>query len=196
MENNNGQFKKGERRSPATEFKTGEHWRPPAPFREKEYLLREYVKKQRSLENIATEYGVSASAISFWLRKHEIPRRTMSECRKIKHWGLPGKNNPMFGKRGCLSPMWKGGHTPERQACYSSLEWTAAVRAVWKRDKASCQRCGAKGKDFNYNIHHLVSFSVAALRCEVRNLILFCCPCHKWVHSRKNINKEYIRKEG
>ena len=196
MENNNGQFKKGERRSPATEFKKGEHWRPPAPFREKEYLLREYVEKQRSLGEIAAECGVSEPAIRFWFNKHEIPRRTTSESRKVKHWGAYGKDNPMFGKRGSLASSWKGGHTPERQTCYSSLEWTAAVRAVWKRDKAVCQRCGAKGRDVGYNIHHLVSFSVAALRCEVRNLILFCCPCHKRVHSRKNINKEYIRKEG
>lgn len=29
-----GRFKKGERRSPATEFKPGEHWRKPQAFRE------------------------------------------------------------------------------------------------------------------------------------------------------------------
>lgn len=87
------------------------------------------------------------------------------------------------------------GSTPERQACYSSREWKQAVKVVWKRDKASCQRCGIKAQyyDGKFNIHHIVSFQVKDLRTDPKNLILFCSKCHKWVHSNENNKKEWIK---
>ncbi len=47
----------------------------------------------------------------------------------------------MKGRKGSDTPNWKGGITPERQAVYYSLEWSNAVKAVWKRDDATCQKC-------------------------------------------------------
>jgi len=52
----NGRFHKGERRSPATEFKPGQHaYRPPRPHWRKEWLLHEYVLLGRSTGEIAAE---------------------------------------------------------------------------------------------------------------------------------------------
>jgi hypothetical protein len=101
------------------------------------------------------------------------------------------------GKRGADTPNWKGGITPERQALYGSLEWKLAVKAVWKRDNAICQRCKLdhrtiKRGEVIFDIHHIVSFENKALRAEVSNLVLLCRPCHLWVHSRENKNKEYL----
>jgi 5-methylcytosine-specific restriction endonuclease McrA len=101
------------------------------------------------------------------------------------------------GKRGAETPNWKGGVTPERQALYSSPEWTEAVKAVWQRDKAICQRCQLDHRAVNrsevlFDIHHIVSFSVRELRCEVSNLVLLCASCHDFVHSNGNIDREFL----
>ncbi len=102
----------------------------------------------------------------------------------------------MKGRKGKETPSWKGGITPERQTVYSSEAWVEAVKKVWERDKAICQRCGknhnqpkARG---TFHIHHIVSFEVKKLRTSVDNLILFCAKCHRWVHGKKNVNKEFI----
>lgn len=190
---NDGRFKKGEHRSPATEFKKGQHWRPHAVFREKEYLRREYVEKQRPAGDIGAEHGVTEAAILFWLKKHNIPRRSMTEIRSRKKWGQAGSKNGMYGRRGENNPNWKGGCTPERQDFYSSEEWKRVARLVKKRDGRTCQRCGASGPDAKLEIHHIVRFAVVKLRAEPTNLVMLCDPCHVFVHSRNNTKKEFIR---
>jgi hypothetical protein len=199
MEANAGRFKKGERRSPATEFKKGEHWRPHQRFRERAWLEREYVERQRSAADIGRDFGVRCTAIFFWLERHGIPRRSMSDSRKVKRWGARGAANPMYGKRGAQVPSWKGGVTPERQAFYSTPEWQAAAVTVYQRDSGSCQRCGRQprgraGKK-QMHIHHIVSFAVVALRSELTNLVLLCTKCHRFVHSRANAAGEFVGKE-
>jgi transposase-like protein len=128
MRNNKGQFKKGH------------HWRQAQPFRDKAWLTREYAQLGRSTGDIAAQFGVTDAAVLFWLRKHGIPRRSISQARKLKRWGAVGADNPMWNRKGELNPNWKGGVTPERQAFYASAEWKRVCRVVWKRDKATCQR--------------------------------------------------------
>lgn len=108
----------------------------------------------------------------------------------------PEVGSYMKGRKGADTPNWKGGATPERQAFYCSKEWADAVKAVWKRDEAICQRCG---KNHNvaesrgtFHIHHIVSFMVARLRAKVSNLVLLCNECHRFVHSKKNTHKSFI----
>lgn len=102
------------------------------------------------------------------------------------------------GKRGNVVWNWKGGITPERETFYRSEEWKEAVKAVWKRDNAICQRCGLDYRTVDrktsrkFHIHHIVSFMVKELRADPGNLVLLCHPCHMWVHSSKNVNKEFI----
>jgi len=110
-----------------------------------------------------------------------------------------GKSNEPYwrGKTGEQHPSYKGGLTPERQSVYSSTEWVEAVKAVWSRDKATCQCCGklhntteARG---TFHIHHIVSFQVKELRTEPSNLVLLCKDCHKFIHSKKNASKQFIK---
>lgn len=198
MEKNDGRFKKGERRSPATEFKQGEHWREDQPFRHVEWLQREYVEQARSAGDIAKQFGVTAGAVLFWLHKHGIPRRTTAQARALKHWGAVGADNPMWNKRGELNPRWLGGVTPERQSFYTSRAWKDACKAVWKRDNATCQRCGlyrTEQPDMPFHIHHIRSFAVAELRAETANLVLLCETCHHFVHSRENVDGDFLSQE-
>jgi 5-methylcytosine-specific restriction endonuclease McrA len=177
------------------QFGKGDHWREPQAFREKEWLVANYINAQRSTGEIAAEFGTTDAAILFWLRRHEIPRRTVAQARAIKHWGQEGEDNPMWNKRGELNPRWLGGVTPERQDFYTSRAWKDACRTVWGRDKGICQRCGIKHKealDIPFHIHHIVSFADKDLRAEPGNLVLLCEVCHWFVHSRRNLNGEFL----
>lgn len=197
MDKYDGRIKKGEHRSPKTEFKNGSHWRNPKPFWNKEWLLEEYIAKQRTSTEIASEFGVSKNTILFWLKKHGIQARSTAETREIKYWGLRGRENPMYGRLGSSSSNWRGGCTPERQAFYSSIEWANAVRVVWKRDRARCRRCGVDGgrNSVPLHVHHIASFQIKEKRAEPENLVLVCRRCHIFIHSRKNTNAEFIEKE-
>lgn len=91
---------------------------------------------------------------------------------------------------------WKGGISPERQTVYASPEWKSAVKTIWKRDAATCQKCGVKKKDARslpFDIHHIVSFQNKELRCSPDNLVLLCEPCHYWIHSKANTQKLFIK---
>jgi len=188
-----GRIQKGERLSPATEFKKGSHWRERKPHWDKEWLVREYVTNQRSTGEIAEQINTTDGNVIYWLRKHNIPRRSIKEARAVKHWGADGDKNPMFGKRGSEVPSWKGGCTPERQQFYASQEWIQASALVWKRDNYACQRCAVIASDAKMHIHHIVSFASEELRSELTNLILLCVKCHRWVHSKANTDHLFIK---
>jgi len=188
MRNKQGQFVKGHRASPSTEFKKGQHWRDEKAYWNREWLHHEYITLEKSAAEIATEQGCTENNILYWLHKHAIPRRTVAEVRAGKHWGLSGPANGMYGVTGEDNPNWKGGLTPDRQLFYSSIEWKEVSQVVWKRDNGKCRRCGESAE----HIHHIVTFMVRALRAESDNLILLCRPCHHWVHSRENISGDFI----
>lgn len=193
MAKHDTRIKPGEHRSPETEFRPGQHWRERKPFWDREWLEREYVERQRSAADIATEWEVTEAAIFFWLRKHKIPRRSIVEARSVKHWGISGEANGMYGKRGDQVPNWKGGITPERQAFYSSAEWKVAARMVTERDRGICRRCGKGpliGRDSQK--HHIVPFTVKGRRADVDNIVTLCAKCHGFVHGKSNTTGEFL----
>lgn len=185
-----GRFVKGQHYSIDTEFKKGQHWRSHKPYWDKEWLIMEYVDKRKSAVEIAKENNCTFQNICYWLDKHGIKRRTTKEIRAEKNWGLKGNLNGMYGACGKLNPNWRGGCTPERQSFYMSHEWKNVCSKVYKRDNAKCVRCGST-KDLH--IHHIESFSNKEKRSSLDNLVLLCKVCHHFVHSKKNVNKEYIR---
>jgi len=167
----------------------------PKAYWDRDWLYREYIEKGRSASEIAESFNCGMTNIAHYLCKFNIPTRSVSEARKLRHWGLEGEANGMFGKTGEDSPSWKGGCTPDRQDFYVSQEWKRAVRVTWKRDHAQCQRCGkrAKGRgNGDFHIHHIISFAVREFRAEPNNLILLCANCHHWIHSRENTEGEFL----
>lgn len=189
-----GRFKKGISYSIETQFKKGQHWRERKSHWDRDWLYNKYVVEKMSIPDIAKICGCTDSNISFWMKKHDIKGRTVSEARKEKYWGLSGEDNPMWNRKGELNINWKGGITAERQSFYTSVEWKNVCSLVWKRDIASCQRCGILADNgIPIHIHHIVSFKEKEIRGDINNLILLCKICHNWVHSKKNINKQYIK---
>lgn len=101
-------------------------------------------------------------------------------------------------KTGRKPASYRGGVTPERQQIYSSEKWEDCVKYVWKRDNYTCKRCGKNWKirqkdEKTFEIHHLYGFAeYSMLRCNPDNLVLLCHKCHKYVHNKKNINREFL----
>lgn len=177
-------------------FLKGQHWRNPKLYWNKEWLENEYKNKLKPANQIAKENGCGENNIFIFLKKFNIKTRTMREIRSIKKWGLSGKTNGMYNRKGDLNPNWKGGITPERQLHYVSLEWKKSMKIAWKRDNESCKKCGIKRDnrhDKTHCVHHIVGFANKELRNNINNLTVLCKSCHNFVHSKLNINKEFMK---
>jgi len=197
-------------------------------YKNKGWMINEYVEKKRTANDIAKEEKRDAKTIWSWLKKFGIETRPMggdsssgsfkkgesiwvgrkhkeSTKQKMRAAAIAdgrvpwGKGNDPYwkGRSGEMHPCFKGGLTPERQSVYSSQEWVDAVKIVWARDSATCQGCGshhntAKARG-TFHIHHIVSFQVKELQTEPSNLVLLCKDCHKFVHSKKNTTKKFIK---
>ena len=192
----------------------------------KEWLQDQYITQGKDANQIALEIGRDGKSVWTWLKNYGIPTRKrgedkrqhfkkghkMNEGRKlsdehreairqarIKDGRVPylkdGKH--WLHHEGAKPWTWRGGITPERQAFYSSDEWKDAVKAVWSRDKATCQRCSKHHNTAEsrgtFHIHHIISFMNKELRAEPSNLVLLCRSCHLWVHSSANTEKQFIK---
>lgn len=160
--------------------------------------LRDYGIQKRPR---GTDYGnafVKGQESAFKGKKHKDETKEKIRKRRLEDGHVPYLRNGKHWLKGTkgISPAYLGGITPERQAFYSTEEWCSAVKTVWKRDKNKCQRCGKNHNDAThrgtFHIHHIVGFKVVELRSEPSNLVLLCRECHIWVHSKKNINKDYL----
>jgi len=191
MRDDKGRFVKGHRANPETEFKPGEHWRPRRPWWEKGWLEAQYAEK--SAGDIAAEHGVTENAIFFWLHKHGIQTRTISEARKLKHWGVSGEDNPMFGRTGEDSPNWKDGRSVELRVLYNNPEWRALREVMIEQAEGQCAKCGSAE---NLHVHCSDPDGGVDAHWLKENLVVLCRGCHNWVHSRENADGEYLTGGG
>lgn len=101
----------------------------------KDYLLREYVEKKRSSEDIAKENGTYAMKILRLLQKYDIPKRTNSEAQVATF--EKGRESPFKGRK--LTPEQKKAisdrvaktykdMTPDEKASYA-----ARSKANWEK---------------------------------------------------------------
>lgn len=175
-------------------FVSGSHWRPHQVFREQEYLVREYVGAGRSASDIALEHHVTEGAILHWLRKHEVTRRTVSQARELKHWRVEGSANGMFGMFEYLNPNYRGGVSPDRQKLYARSIGQKFLAQVLERDGHCCRRCGKSATTArSLHVHHVVAWDASEeLRFAVFNGVTLCVSCHRWVHSKANVAREFL----
>ena len=172
----------------------------------KELLLELYVTQNLTSIMIAKTLNRSKPLILAYMKKYNIPRRTMSvaktgrklnvsdEWRKARSKKYSGKGNAMYGRRGKNHPAWI---TPEaRKTClYDQIRGMQENRnwrkQVLDRDNNACVLCGSKE---HLNADHIKSFAAAikenkiterqqAIDCmelwDVNNGRTLCESCHK-----------------
>lgn len=175
-------------------FTKGHHWRTPKPHWDRAWLDREYSQNGRAASDIAAQSGCNENNILFWLSKHGIPRRSMKEVRQRKHWGVSGKNNPMFGRTGAANPRFVDGGSPERQRLYVQGVGREFLKAVRVRDEFKCVRCRAPKKGpKSLHVHHIRPWAGhPEMRFDMGNVVTLCRDCHSWVHSKANAKREWL----
>ena len=195
----------------------------------KEELYNLYIEQGLSANKIAKIVHRDSKRVWEWLKEYDIPTRPRgTDYGQQFHKGEPsrfkGKHHSEEAKEkfrqarikdghvpylikgihwlhasGRKPASWKGGVTPERQIMYSSDKWKRCVKEVWRRDNATCQRCGKQynltDRSQHFHIHHMYSFAnYPYLRMNPDNLVLLCPDCHRFVHSKENIEHEFITK--
>lgn len=173
---------------------TKKHDRKRKPFWDRDWLVREYIENGRSSTDIARQFGVRDSAVQWWFKKHKVPVRTTAETRAIKHWGLSGTANPMFGRTGAANPNYRDGRSPERQRIYAQARGREFLKTVHARDGCRCVRCGSpKHTQRVLHVHHIEPWAEnESKRLDLSNAVTLCRSCHRWVHSEANIAQEYL----
>lgn len=202
------------------------NWQRRAKPVSEEWLREKYLKEKLDCTQIAALVNRDPKSVWNWMKDLGIPTRKrgmdvrqqfpkgyrgragckltekhkdqLREARK-RDGRIPAYVNGVhwtkfYGRHGST---WKGGISPERQAFYATPEWADAVKSVWHRDDAFCQRCGLDHRSIQrateqFHIHHIDSFMVRERRADVSNLLLLCDKCHRWIHSRKNTEKKYL----
>jgi len=148
-----------------------------------------------------TDYGQNfkiGDVSPFTGKKHTQQAKDKIRAVRLKDGHVPYLRNGVHWLTGNKEshPNWKGGITADRQSVYCSQEWVDVVVKVWHRDNATCQKClkhQNSDRENKFHIHHIVSFMVKELRTELSNLVLLCGDCHRWVHSKENVNKLFIK---
>lgn len=62
------------------------------------------------------------------------------------------------------------------------------------RDGYKCRRCAApKAERKSLHVHHIKPWAGnEALRFDMENALTLCRCCHQWVHSKSNIEREFL----
>ncbi|KKN59920.1 hypothetical protein LCGC14_0537450 [marine sediment metagenome] len=100
---------------------------------------------------------------------------------------------------------WKGGVTSISEIARYMLKHADWPKQIFERDNYTCQRCSGYGGCLN--AHHLIPvkqileyYSIDTMekvkQCnllfDINNGLSLCKKCHKWTHSKLNMNKENL----
>jgi hypothetical protein len=140
------------------------HYRQFAPYKNEAWLRREYVSERRTLQDIATECGVSVTTVVKAMSKMGISRRDSSDA----HVGR---------QIGADNPAWKGGVADWDYAA----DWKVIARKIRDRDEWTCKSCGEQRKRWGHalHVHHI---DEDKLNNDPENLISLCASCHQQTH--------------
>jgi len=86
--------------------------------------------------------------------------------------------------RGCKHPFWRGGVTPLNKKIRKSKKYIEWRKAVFERDKYTCQECQKVGG--RLHPHHIKHFALyPELRFSVDNGKTLCIFCHQELHQNE-----------
>lgn len=128
-------------------------------------------------------------------RKHSQKSRQAMSAARIGNKNRLGKRHSIdsriwmshsrraLGLRGPAVPAYIDGKYAERQGLRKSREYLRWRLDVYRRDKFTCQECGA-GRGGNLQAHHIKPFATfPELRFDVDNGITLCWECHDTKHA-------------
>ncbi len=65
--------------------------------------------------------------------------------------------------------------------------WKSLVRAIWRRDNATCQNCFTRWTEGErFDVHHITYDRVGNELDD--DLVLLCDCCHRWQHDKCDFN--------
>jgi len=129
-----------------------------------------------------------------------ISEETLEKMRKNNR----GEGNPMYGRKGVLSPLygrklseehkkkigkavsgdkchfWQGGKSFELY----TTDWTRTLkRSIRERDQYICRLCGIEQNDRLHDVHHI---DYDKKNCNPKNLITLCLKCHRKTNHKRD----------
>lgn len=180
----------------------------------KDFLENHYTKQNKSSYDIAREFNVGASTVRKYLEIHNIKSHSVTEkahqiLREKGHYkrdnnylknnnpattkkakekiskSKQGRNNPMYGKRGKLSPAYKHGKSKQEKLEWGQFEYRDWRRKVFERDNYTCRICG-NDKGGNLEAHHIKKRSLyPELKYNVDNGITLCKSYHESIYGKE-----------
>lgn len=128
----------------------------------RDLLYDMHITKNMSLSEMKYEIGCGVLLICKWMLLFDIPfRADKNSKRKID------------------------------ALCYwLTPKWLSIREDIIKEQGNKCKKC-SKDVVIARHIHHLITANISTFRYDKNNLIMVCEDCHKWIHSKKNKNKEY-----
>ena len=155
----------------------------------KTFLIRQYIKNKKSQTEIANILKCARGSVSYYLRKLNIPTRSISLSKRGKSINL--KNRKSYN--GKNNPNWKNGISREPYPFKFTQELKEKIRL---RDKNICQLCQLSNeahiKKFNHNLltHH-IDYNKNNLK--ENNLITLCRICNSKVNGDRDYWFAYFK---
>jgi len=115
--------------------------------------------------------------------REQVAENALKMCKNRKRNGMTGQTGPKHH-------LWNGSKTKEERTKFRKTEEHYAwVRAVYERDKYTCQVCGYD-KGGTLNAHHLDSYADhEESRHDVGNGVTLCEGCHVGFHGAYGYGK-------
>lgn len=178
-------IKKGEHRSPNTEFKKGHV--PQNPFKKgqipwnKNKSHSEETRRKMSESHKGKKHSEE--------HKRKIRESCKKTCKNPKMRKLMSERAKKAWQEGKMNGFKKGdpkimGENNPRYTGYThkkykikQLEWLALRQLILERDNFKCQSCGRTHHEMRLDIHHKIPFRISGDNSP-ENLITLCRSCH------------------